>query len=117
MLKAALILAGISFTVFAGCSDLCGNDSSSSIVSPSGKLKVVVFSRDCGATTGFNTQLSIVQANAELPNEGGNTFIANGTVPLRIQWQSDSRLSISGVQGQKVLKQEALVGGVAVTYE
>ena len=116
-MRAVIVLAVIAISGLAGCGDVCDNEPSSSIVSPSGNLKVVVFNRGCGATTGFNTQLSIVQANEALPKEAGNTFIADGTVPLKIQWQSDAKLLISGVQGQKVFKQEARVRGITVTYE
>jgi len=34
----------------------CGNDVLTDLPSPDGKYKVVVFQRDCGATTGFSTQ-------------------------------------------------------------
>jgi hypothetical protein len=32
-------------------------------------LNIVVFQRDCGATTGFSTQVSIIEIGEELPNQ------------------------------------------------
>jgi len=47
-------------------------------------LNIVLFQRDCGATTGFNTQISMINIGEELPNESGNIFTADtghGKVP------------------------------------
>jgi hypothetical protein len=60
--------------VLSGC-DLCENEISQSVISPSGKMKAVVFSRNCGATTGANTQVSIIPASGMLLDDGGNTLI------------------------------------------
>lgn len=38
----------------------CGNEELSRVPSPSGTRDAVLFSRNCDATTGFNTQLQIV---------------------------------------------------------
>jgi len=69
----------------SGCeSSMCGNQVLQEIPSPDKKLKAVVFQRDCGATTGFSTQLSIIKANEKLPNSKGNVFSADtdhGKVP------------------------------------
>ena len=58
------------------CSGLCGNDVIEEVVSPNGKTKALVFQRDCGATTGFSTQISILSYQARLPDKPGNVFIA-----------------------------------------
>lgn len=57
--------------------DMCGNQVLKEYPSPSGKLKAVVFERDCGATTGFSTQVFIVQAGSVLENESANLFLAD----------------------------------------
>jgi hypothetical protein len=112
-------LLAITF-VFAlalgGCSDLCGNEVAQTIASPSGKLKAVVFSRNCGATTGVNTQVSILRAEETLPNDGANTFISNGSVPIVVQWQNDKTIQISGLGDSAPIKQNRTVSGVEVSY-
>ena len=102
--------------VLSGC-DLCANEVSQTVVSPSGKLKAVVFNRNCGATTGFNTQVSIQSASEPLPDEGGNILILGGTVPLKIEWRSDSTLHLSGLGTATVFQQAYSVAGVSVNYD
>ena len=53
---------------------MCGDDVLAEDVSPNGKKKVTVFQRDCGATTGFSTQASILDAESKLPARGGNVL-------------------------------------------
>jgi hypothetical protein len=50
----------------------------SETVAPNGTLKAVTFRRDCGATTKYSVQVSILPAKKPLPNEGGNVFVASG---------------------------------------
>lgn len=70
-------------------SDMCGNEVYSEMLSPDGKHKVVVFQRDCGATTGFSTQISIIDSDDDLKNESGNIYIIDGhprDVSLDVTW-------------------------------
>jgi hypothetical protein len=79
-LSAVLVVALLS-----GCSDLCGNDSFLKFKSPLGTRKVVVFRRNCGATTAFSTQASLLTANADEPKSGGNILVLDddhGKVPV-----------------------------------
>ena len=58
-----------------GSASSCTNTILSEVTSPGAELKAVVFSRDCGATIGFSTQVSVLPAGAQLrPSEGGNLF-------------------------------------------
>jgi hypothetical protein len=110
-----LFVALITLAAVAGCDSDCGNEVVSSISSPSHAISAVIFNRDCGATTGFSTQVSIVQAG-EAPSGGGNTLILGGTVPLKLRWVSESELLITGLGSARVFKQEQLVTGVSVAY-
>jgi hypothetical protein len=74
-----------------------------------------VFSRDCGATTGFSTKVSIIPAGRSLADEAGNTFVSSGKIDLSLQWQTDFTLRVQG-EGQSVFKKETQVTGVTVTY-
>ena len=103
-------------SLLAGCGSLCENVSSQTIASPSGTLKAVVFSRNCGATTGFNTQVSILRNDVALADESGNTFISSVSVPISVHWSSGSALQISGVGDTSPIKKNLHVLGVTVTY-
>lgn len=102
--------------IFVGCTEMCGNEVSQTVLSPSGKFAAVVFSRNCGATTGFNTQVTILPAGPKMPNAPGNTFIANGTLPLTLRWQTEAALQIGGIGNVAPLKKESQVSGVTVSY-
>jgi hypothetical protein len=101
----------------AGCSELCGNEVVASVSSPSGAYKAVVFTRDCGATTGWSTQVSVLRGSEQLPNEGGNTLVLEGKSPVQVTWKSESALSLSGTSGGRLFKQERVVHGIAIAYE
>lgn len=101
--------------LLAGCS-LCDNEISQTVGSPSGKLKAVVFNRNCGATTGFNTQVSILAASTTLPDDGGNTLTLKGAVPLKVEWRSDSSLHLSGPGAAETFKKNSAVAGVSIDY-
>jgi hypothetical protein len=115
MKQRALVIASCAVMVSA-CSDMCGNEITQTIISPSGSSKAVVFSRDCGATTGFSTQVSILRGAQGLPNDGGNVLVLDDIVPLSLAWKSDTSLQVSGLGGRQTYKQAASVSGVAISY-
>jgi hypothetical protein len=119
-------LALCLIVMFAGCG-LCNNEIVSEIKSPSGKYKIVVFERDCGATTGFSTQVSLLRSFEGEPWGGGNVFISDddhgavpvgekGTMDVRVQWGSDSALKILHPRKACIFKQESKVSGIAIYY-
>jgi hypothetical protein len=104
---------------------LCGNKIITEVPSPDGKLKAVSFVRDCGATTGFSTQVSIIPADSYLPNEAGNAFTSDGNhgaaasgsaggPPVGLSWASSQELFIAHHPGARVFRAESRVSGVAV---
>lgn len=108
--------------------DLCGNRVLAEAVSPDQRLKAVVFQRDCGASTGFSTQVSLIGAQEALPNASGSVFSADsnrGAVPasaaggpvVQVRWASGRALVITHHAGARVFTQKDLVSGVAVAYE
>ena len=101
------ILGAIIFISFAvNCilssmfPDMCGNQIISEVTSPDGQLKAVVFVRDCGATTSYSAQLSILRNAEKLSNEAGNTFIEdsghdnNVSLEVKPEWQSNRELLV-----------------------
>ena len=104
-------------TFLSGCAgDMCGNTIGQTALSPSGQTKAVVFNRDCGATTGFSTQVSVLSSDDELPNDSGNALVVEGTVPVELRWLSESSLAIGGIGNAKVFRQESAVANTQVSY-
>ncbi|WP_052128219.1 hypothetical protein [Neosynechococcus sphagnicola] len=95
---------------------MCGNTIGQTVLSPSGQTKAVVFKRDCGATTGFSTQVSVLSSDDELPNDGGNVLVLDGAVPIELRWLSESSLAIGGIGNAKVFLQESVVANTQVSY-
>jgi hypothetical protein len=123
-LQLILVLAGAT----AACFDLCANKLVSEVRSPSGKMKAVVFERDCGATTGSTTQVSLLSSNKSLPNEIGNLFVAtanHGKAPagawggplVDLSWTDDAHLLLRYDGRASVSKREESLGNVNVRYE
>lgn len=75
---------------------MCGNTETRTVVSPDGQIKAVVFERDCGATTGFSTQVSILRANQTLPDDGGNVLVtdASEASTVHVVWTGARTLQI-----------------------
>ncbi|MES9993823.1 MAG: hypothetical protein ABW098_17880 [Candidatus Thiodiazotropha sp.] len=56
---------------------MCGNQIIDTYELPKANVHVVVFQRDCGATTGFSTQISLLEIGQDLANKSGNIFSAD----------------------------------------
>jgi hypothetical protein len=109
------IVALSMLLLIGGCSG-CENEVSQNSVSPSGRQQAVVFQRECGATVGSNVQVSILANGQPLPDAGGNTFIVEGSGPVRVEWSTDSMLLVSNRSIGRVFKSEAAVADVQVKY-
>jgi hypothetical protein len=87
-------------------------------------MKVVVFTRDCGATTGFSTQASVLPASAALPGDGGNAYIADNNqasggdgLALDVRWLTPDSVELSHSSRSRVFKAATTVNGVRVVYQ
>ena len=58
------------------------------MVSPDGMKKIVVFTRNCGATTGPNTQASVLERAEKLPDGAGTAFIVDEGA-VKVSWKKD----------------------------
>lgn len=107
----------------ASCGPSCANDELNEIVSPDGGHYAYVFTRNCGATTGFNAQISVQDRRG---NDGrvGNVFIADGGGPKRILtplehvqvgWVN-SVLVIRYGRDLRIFKKEERVNGIKIVY-
>jgi hypothetical protein len=110
------IFTTVVFLLLGGCGSTCENEISQTVFSPSAKRYAVVFNRGCGATVGFNTQVSILPAGIAVPDESGNVLIVDGSIPLKIEWESDEMMQITGNIDTQIFKQEMSISGVRVAY-
>ena len=121
-----LLVVGATLLWFFG-PDPCGNEIISESPSPDGSKRLVIFQRDCGATTGFSTQASMLPAGNELPSKKGNVFISDtnhGAAPsgpgsgpaVKVTWQSPTSVVLSYNPKVRVFLSESEVSGVYFQY-
>ena len=99
-------------------STMCENTEIEISVSPDKKQYAVLFERNCGATTGYSSQISILNINEKLNNsDTGNIYIANGYPEnYSIKWVSPYVLHINGAR-EKTFKKIELHNSVTIYYE
>ncbi|RIK26600.1 MAG: hypothetical protein DCC55_39880 [Chloroflexi bacterium] len=88
--------------------------------SPSQERKLVVFERNCGATTGFTTHVSVLAAERELPNQQGNLFVMDGHpqwTQVTATWIDEDQVLIRYPTGPTVYKSNERFWRTKVTYE
>jgi len=125
-----VVLAG---AVVTGC-DLVGSrgsgctwDRTMGYPAPDGRHQAVAFRGDCGATTAYSTNVSVLDRCAPQPRGSGNAFTADddhgaastgpgGSIPLEVTWLSADRLRIGYPRGTRVFRHESSVDGVRVEY-
>ncbi|WP_126005590.1 hypothetical protein [Sphingomonas koreensis] len=122
-----MIVPIIGLCALSGCSDNCVNSVITRADDPSGRRSAVMFNRDCGATTGFSTQISVIE-KGEWPSGGGNTFRADdghgaaavgdwGGPWAEMRWLGPDHLLVRYASKSRIFEQDEAVAGVKVSYE
>jgi hypothetical protein len=120
--RASLGVTVVALIAMTACADLCANEILAEVPSPSGELRAVVFERDCGATTGFSVQVSILRRGEPLSNVGGNAFTADAghsllpPLEVRAEWESDRALRLTYDPRLRTFTKESTVSGVTLIY-
>ena len=113
------ILAFIGFFVMLGFSldedSLCGNKILQTQYSPNQKYKLVVFERNCGATTAFSHQVSILEKDRALKNTTGDIFVIDKN-SININWVNDKMIHISYQKDSKVFHKENNFKGIHIKF-
>lgn len=108
-------------------SDVCQNTEVARLRSPGGQHEAVLFQRDCGATTGFSTQVALVEFGRPITG-AGNVFRADdnhgearagrwGGPWAEMAWLSANRLVVRYAAGSRIFVKEDEVSGIAISYE
>lgn len=124
-----IILVGLAAWGLNKLADgLCGNQIIEEVLSPNGNSKVTVFERNCGATTDFSTQISIMNPEKALPNKAGNLFIADtdrdkapsgpgGGPKVEVTWKNNNMVIIKHHNNARIFKAESKLKNINVSYE
>lgn len=122
-----IAISSILVLLCSAACDVCENQVVSIAPSPNGLVRAFLFTRSCGATTGFSTQISIIPSDAKLPNERGNTFIAdsdhgrvpienNGELKVRMTWLSNDQLLVEYPKGARLFRSENTRRRIHIEY-
>ena len=107
---------------------MCGNQVISQGLSPDKKYKFVVFVRDCGATTGFSTQVSVMTSDWKFrDDESGNVLTTSdrergsrtnklGGADVRVEWTANRRIKIYLENAAKTGIKLSKVKGIEIEY-
>lgn len=125
MQKGIMTFVGLLF--LAGCSDNCYNTPIRSSKAPDGLHTAVIFQRDCGATTDFSTQISVL-GNGYGFAGSGNAFVADadhgaattgdwGGPWVEIEWVTSDHLLVRYARNSRIFEQDEQVSGVRISYE
>jgi len=126
-----VLVAGALFFVaynFLSFDDTCQNEVLSELANPNGQVKAVIFQRNCGATTGFSTQVSIIEFGHELKNVGGNVLVAdtnhgeapsdeNGGPKVEADWIGNKNLKLSYHPKARTFTKVTSFNDIQITYE
>jgi hypothetical protein len=124
MLKVAALLL---IVVCSACADTCNNEVQRAVDAPDGARTAILFQRDCGATTDFSTQVSIVQPG-DKPSGGGNVFVADtnrdaaeraawGGPWAEVTWLTPQHLLVRYNGRARVFKRVGEMSAVRVSFE
>jgi hypothetical protein len=119
----ATFTLAVSFLLLSGCHDLCVNDVLSESLSPDGSKRAVLFLRDCGATTDFSWQISILGSKETLTNGAGNVIVLDNDhgavheMKVEVEWKGSDNLIVSYPDRARIFHQLTMIRGVRISYE
>jgi hypothetical protein len=111
-----------------GCADLCNNSIISQVPSPDNKYKIIIFTRDCGATTDFSTQVSLLPYKELLKNITGNIFVADsnhgkaetwkhGGPKVSASWNTNNEIVLTISINARISKAIKTIRDIKISYK
>jgi Family of unknown function (DUF5412) len=114
---------------FNSLSATCGNLITSADLSPDKNYKLVVFVRDCGATTGKSTQVAIMRSDKSLSDEdSGNVLVLGdryavgqfnkyGGPEVKVSWLSDDSVLVEFDRGVETFTKLDSLNEIKFVYQ
>jgi hypothetical protein len=115
-------LALISAIMLSSCNITgdCRNQLKYRSPSPNGAYDIVVFNRNCGATSGNNVQISIIEHSEPMTeNEHGNILSAYGvgyTESIKPLWLSQNAINIYMYRDARIGFRKNAINGISINY-
>lgn len=109
------LLVGAGLWILVGLLPECTTSVGQTLASPDGVRQVVVFSRECGATTGANTQAAIVPVGQSLADGADGFLSIEGTHDLDPRWDGFGNLELTLPANAEISRQDE-PAGVTIIY-
>lgn len=113
-LPAALVGGGLWY--LSSLVPSCSIDQQARLTSPDSQFDLVVFSRNCGPTTGPNTQAAVIPAGDDLPEDAASFFSVSVAADLAPRWDGFGNIELAVPQGAEISRQDETVAGITVVY-
>ncbi|WP_289355091.1 DUF5412 family protein [Paenibacillus sp. S-12] len=120
---AVLVILGIGIFSLAQVveTSLCGNQIIYRESQPqNGKYELVLFTRDCRATTGHSYQMSIIHKGKELDNKEGNVFSSYDGFEVShysVKWIDKNTIELVVVNTEKIKRSKIEYKGIRIIYK
>ncbi len=110
----AFILLSLHAFGQIAASDMCENETLVREPQPFGGDDLVVFRRNCGATTGFSYHLSLLPHQTELRSTAtGNVYVSEETFEARWTGRTSIRVTAAAADA---FKRKKAIHGIRITY-
>lgn len=124
LITAIIALVCVFLLLLPGCEDT----TCEIILSPDRSHKVVLYTRDCGATTGFSTHIAIAKSNEDI-DDGTRILVAdddhgkaNGhpvyheLIDIRARWIDDDSLELSYDKNARLFTEDDEARGITIIH-
>lgn len=124
LIVALLLLLGSIFFSAPGCE----NTIYETILSPNRTHEVILYNRDCGATTGYSTHLSLAEVEEDI-DSGSEILVADADhgkanshpvyqnlIDVRMRWINDHLLELSYDKNARIFTEKDKVGEITIVH-
>jgi hypothetical protein len=94
----------------------CGTDEVTRSRSPDSRYDAVVYTLNCGATTGWATSVAILSPSEAVPRQGGNVANFDGMVKVQLRWPAADSLTLTYDKHEKLFDRAGKVHSVRIVY-
>jgi hypothetical protein len=108
--------ACLSAFLIVGCTrSPCENNVISGMPSPDGADIAFVFRRSCGTTTGWSTDVSVIDMHRSLRSGPGNVLIVGDEQAVKVSWRGPKKLLVTGFK-EPIHLQNPRVDSVTIEF-
>lgn len=110
------LIVGATLWYLSGLLPSCTVNEQARLASPNAQFDLVVFSRDCGTTTGANTQGALIPLSEAIPDDAASFVSVGAAADLAPRWDGFGNIELTLPAGAEVYRQDTTVAGISVIY-